>query len=343
MTSLPNRQRQLNMSKVLPNNLTLAELHVHVGGAVAPAIMWSIAHLQGIRLPTKDYWQFERLITVGREKKISWDDYHELFHWTELIQSSPEAMERSIYEIISGAYRKNNINLLEISFNPMLRNRGGERDLDHIIMGSIRGMDRACLEYPVKAGLIFLLDRRFTYRQNEIIVKKAVKYQNRGVVGIDIAGPKQKGFQYQDYCPLYRLCKRKGLGTTVHTGEDGSTEEMEKVVRSLRPQRIVHGVKAVYSQSLMRFLKKEEMVLSICPTSNLVMGVVKDIAELKFILRTFLENQVKFCINTDDPEIFGINLKGEFNLLIREGILTPEEIIDSNRWAKRASFLNPKK
>ena len=35
----------------------------------------------------------------------------------------------------------------------MKRNRGGERDLDHIIMSAVWGMDKAMLEYPqVKAG-----------------------------------------------------------------------------------------------------------------------------------------------------------------------------------------------
>ena len=43
----------------------LTELHVHLGAAVTPAIMWGIAHAQGIRLPTKDYWAFRDLITVG--------------------------------------------------------------------------------------------------------------------------------------------------------------------------------------------------------------------------------------------------------------------------------------
>jgi len=42
--------------------IPLAELHTHLGGAVDPAILWTIAHEQGIKLPTKDYWEFERLL-----------------------------------------------------------------------------------------------------------------------------------------------------------------------------------------------------------------------------------------------------------------------------------------
>ena len=101
--------------------------------------MWGIAHNQGIRLPTKDYWQFREIITVSPRHGHSFDGYLELFHWTELIQSSPFAVERSVYEVVGGAYRKNNITTCEVRFNPMKRNCGGEQDLDHIIAAAVRG------------------------------------------------------------------------------------------------------------------------------------------------------------------------------------------------------------
>src|SRR6266446_6517991 len=102
--------------------------HCHLGGAVTPAIMWGIAHSQGIKLPTKDYWEFRDMITVSRRSQ-SFDGYLQLFHWTELIQSSPIAVERAVYEVVGGAYRKNNVTTMELRFNPMKRNRGGEQDL----------------------------------------------------------------------------------------------------------------------------------------------------------------------------------------------------------------------
>src|SRR5919199_5932691 len=40
----------------------LAELHTHLGGSVASDILWSLAHEQGIALPVKDYWEFDRLV-----------------------------------------------------------------------------------------------------------------------------------------------------------------------------------------------------------------------------------------------------------------------------------------
>src|SRR4030095_16208130 len=182
------------MPRPLSRKVPLAELHCHLGGAVTPAVMWGIAHAQGIRLPTKDYWEFRDMITVSPRRARSFVGYLQLFPWTELIQSSPLAVERSVYEVIGGAYRRNNITTIELRFNPMKRNRGGEQDLDHIISAAIRGMDRAMLEYPVIPGLIFCLDRAFPYHLNEIIAEKAIAYRARGVVGIDIAGPESPDF-----------------------------------------------------------------------------------------------------------------------------------------------------
>src|SRR3989338_857252 len=195
----------------------LTELNVHIGSAVYPAIMWEIANDQGIKLPTRNYWDFEKLITVSG--KTTYQKYLDLFAWTELIQSSPEAIDKSVYSIASGAYRKNNITTLEIRFNPMKRNRGGERDLDHIILAAIHGMERAMLAYPTRAGLIFCLDRSFTEKLNTILVKKAIKYCRRGVVGIDLAGRIDKSFDIASLVPMVEECRKFGLGITIHTGE----------------------------------------------------------------------------------------------------------------------------
>src|ERR671935_403731 len=172
----------------------LAELHTHLGASVASDIMWSLAHEQGIALQVRDYWEFDRLVTVSDPRGVpDLDSLDRIYHLTELIQSSPLAVERSVHAAIGGAYRSQRITTLELRFNPMKRNRGGERDLDHIIMAGLRGLDRASLEYPqVRAGLILMMDRTFSERQNAIIVEKAIRYTSRGIVGVDIAGPRPR-------------------------------------------------------------------------------------------------------------------------------------------------------
>ena len=116
--------------------LELTELHTHVGASVSPTMLWEMAHNQGIKLPTKDYWQFEKLITLQHKENLN--DYLKKFELTELIQSSPEAMFTAMETAVSGAFRKNNIITLELRYNPIYRNRRGERDLDHTIVFSLQ-------------------------------------------------------------------------------------------------------------------------------------------------------------------------------------------------------------
>ena len=240
---------------MLDPGLELADLHIHVGGAVAPHILWSIAHEQGFKLPVQTYWEFRDLVTAKPETVSSLADYLAiLHHWTEKIQSSPAAIERSVYEIIGKEFRSSGVTLIELRFNPMKRNLGGERDLDHIIHAALRGMDRACLEYGVKAGLIFCLAREFSLELNEILVKKAIKYKSRGVIGIDLAGPEshtlELGHEAAGYGDLFARARAAALGTTVHTGETTFTAVpgVLAVLKELAPSRIGHGIAAAASE-----------------------------------------------------------------------------------------------
>jgi len=317
----------------------LAELHVHLGGSVDPAVMWEIAHAQGIRLPTKDYWKFVNLVTVDSVKKKTFEDYLSLFRWTELIQSSPLAIERSVYQTIAGAYRKNNITLLELRFNPMKRNRGGEQDLDQIMMAAVRGLDRASLEYPVRTGLIVCLDRTFDRRLNEILLEKAIAFSGRGVVGIDMAGSARRGFRYSSYADTYKRARREGLGLTVHAGEDEGHRSVREVLQHLEPDRIGHGVRATEDPRTMEMLEESGAVLEICPTSNLNTGVLKGVEDLKMIFGALLAWKVKFTLNTDGPEMLKTNLRGEIDFLIRNGALKATDVLQANRTAFSASFV----
>ena len=327
---------------ILDERLALTELHSHVGSAVDPAIMWSIAHQQGIRLPTKDYWRFVELITVSHPDKVNnLAEYDQIFRWTELIQSSPLAIERSVYEIIGGAYRKCNITQLELRFNPMKRNREGEQDLDHIISAALRGQDRALLEYPqVRAGLILMMDRTLPLELNAIMLEKALRYRTRGVIGVDIAGPPNPDFSYRAHAGLIERARDAGLGITIHTGEEGRIEDMWEVMEYLRPDRVGHGILCAYDERLMEQVTRSGVVLEICPTSNLRTRAVRDLAELRHILDSLRAHHVPFSINTDGPEMLLTNLVKEYRLLLAEGIFTNDDVQRCIETAARASFLN---
>ena len=326
----------------------LAELHTHLGGSVASDILWTLAHEQGIALPVKDYWEFEDLVTVSDPQGVQdLDALNAIYHWTELIQSSPLAVERSVHAAIGGAYRSQQITTLELRFNPMKRNRGGERDLDHIIMAAVRGLDRASLEYPqVRAGLILMMDRTFTERQNAIIVEKAIRYAPRGVVGIDIAGPrpdKDSPYPYRDLAPLVEEAREAGLGVTIHVGEEGGRHgiaEIREVVETLRPDRIGHGILAAQDDALMEQIRETDITLEICPTSNLLTKALPDEDAVRDTFRAFTDNGVRFTIATDGPEMMRTHLRDEFELLERIGALDSEGLREANARGHEVSFVS---
>jgi adenosine deaminase len=324
----------------------LAELHTHLGGSVASDIMWSLAHEQGIALPVKDYWEFDALVTVSDPRGVeNLDALDAIYHWTELIQSSPLAVERSVHAAIGGAYRSQRITTLELRFNPMKRNRGGERDLDHIILAAIRGLDLAKLEYPqVRAGLILMMDRTFDRRQNEVIVEKAMRWASRGVVGVDIAGPRPGGrrYDYTAIAPMVETARAAGLGVTIHVGEEGATgaEEIGQVVESLRPERVGHGILAARDPELMRLLRETDVTLEICPTSNLLTRALRDEEAVRETFRRFVEHDVAFTIATDGPEMMRTHLRDEFALLHRIGALDEDEIAEANERGHKAAFVD---
>jgi len=324
----------------------LAELHTHLGGSVSSDILWSLAHEQGIALPVKDYWEFDRLVTIADPRGVAdLNALDAIYHWTELIQSSPIAVERSVHAAIGGAYRSQGITTLELRFNPMKRNRGGERDLDHIILAAIRGLDRASLEYPqVNAGLILMMDRTFTAEMNAVIVDKAIRWAPRGICGIDVAGPRPRGerYPYRDLQPLVEEARDAGLGVTIHVGEEGGDagiEEIGEVVETLRPDRIGHGILAAREPELMETLRSTGIVLEICPTSNLLTKALESEEAVSETFRAFSDNGVLFTIATDGPEMMRTHLRDEFELLVRIGALEREQLPIANERGHAASFV----
>src|SRR5919205_646317 len=254
----------------------LAELHTHLGGSVSSDILWTLAHEQGIALPVKDYWDFDRLVTVSDPRGVpDLDALDRIYHWTELIQSSPLAVEVSVHGAIGGAYRSQGITTLELRFNPMKRNRGGERD------------------------------------------------------------------DYAQVQPMVEEARAAGLGVTIHVGEEGGEmgrAEIGEVLELLKPDRIGHGILAAGDAELMKELREREVVLEICPTSNLLTKSLPDEDAVREVFRTFVDNGVRFTIATDGPEMMRTHLRDELDLLRRIGALDEDELSAANQRGHDASF-----
>lgn len=323
-------------------NYPIAELHAHLGTSIDPAVLWQIAHNLGIKLPKSEYQEFFDYVTLSPSKPMALNEYfRKIYHpILDKLSSGTLAVEAAVYNTMSGAYR-NGINLIELRTNPMKHNMNAEVDLDHLIMAMLRGMERALLEHPnLSAGLIFCIGREFDVEQNTKIIDKAIKYHKRGVVAIDVAGPGREDFHLKDYTDAFERARKAGLGITIHSGEARDANDMWEAIENLNPARVGHGILAAYDKPLMKELAKRGTVLEVCPLSNIVTKAAENLDEIKFILRTFIENNVRFSINTDWPEVIEQgHLRNQYKLLLDEGILSAEELKACTKTAFDASFI----
>ena len=316
----------------------LCDLHMHLGSAATAHTLWEIAHDQGIALKEKDYWRFVDSIEMVQQS--SYEAYLKRFDYTEKIQSSPSAVERCVYEAFSLSYRKANVNLLELRFNPINRNSEGFYDLDKLIFSAIVGMKKATLIYPVQGGLILCMDRRLSPELNLIIAEKASRFSKDGVVGIDVAGPLNKNFSWDDIKEPVRIARRNKLGVTIHTGEVTPPDEVWEVIEKLHPDRIGHGVKSVHDKKLLDELAKRNICLELCPTSNLrTKECIKDWDEMRAVIFALRDHGVRFTINSDNPVFLQTNVLRETQHLIENNILTKEEVKDATARAHQESFI----
>jgi len=314
----------------------LADLHMHLGTASTAHLLWEIAHQRGLTLPEKDYWKFLKSIEINHN--LGWESYHNYFDVVQQIQSSPDAVSTSVTEAISLSYRKASLDLLELRFNPMRRNNGKQFDLDWVIFAAIMGIKRAMMMYPIKVGLILEMDRRFDFKKNEVIVEKAIKFRHEGIVGIDISGPDDSNFSMKEILPLIEKAKSFGLKVTIHTGETPDLSEMEYVIDYLKPDRIGHGIQCVKNPLIMDKLVKNQIVLEVCPSSNVTLGIVKNWQEMSDIIKTLKQREVLFTINSDSPVLLKTNTLNEYKLLQSQQILTHEDLIQCNNIAHKYSF-----
>ena len=89
----------------------------------------------------------------------------------------------------------------------------------------------------------------------------------------------------------------------------------------------------------MEALRESEVVLEICPTSNLLTKALDGEDELRRVFRAFVEHEVPFTIATDGPEMMRTHLRDELELLRRIGALDEDELAQANRRGHEATFL----
>ena len=116
------------------------------------------------------------------------DSYLKILHAIEEAQSTPLAVERSVYSAYRSAYMAG-CEYLELRWNCVKRSQRGRIDLDSLIVAARAGYEKAEMMYGIKGGMILCLGRDCSEEENEALFKKALQYHKRGVIGLDLAGP----------------------------------------------------------------------------------------------------------------------------------------------------------
>lgn len=123
---------------------------------------------------------------------------------------------------------------------------------------------------------------------------------------------------------IYVEARRQGLKLKAHAGEFAGPESISSTLDLLQVDEVQHGIAAAASKPLMDRLRRERIRLNICPSSNVALGVVSDIAHHP--IRVFVDNGVRVTINSDDLMIFGKSVSQEYLLLYQSGALTANEL-----------------
>lgn len=140
---------------------------------------------------------------------------------------------------------------------------------------------------------------------------------------IDLYG-KEEGDEPAKYQKIFRQAKAAGLTLKAHVGEYGDPSSIARTIEVLEVDEVQHGIQAAHSKDVMRFLAENNILLHVCPTSNVKLGLVESIQ--KHPIRILYDNGVKVTINTDDYLIFKRSLTHEYLDLYNCGLFTAMEL-----------------
>ncbi len=144
--------------------------------------------------------------------------------------------------------------------------------------------------------------------------KCAVETYGGFITGYGMAGGEMVG-RPGDYSYSFDMAREAGLPLTCHAGEWGGPDMVADTIRDLGVSRIGHGISAARDPALVDEIAEKEIVLEVCPGSNVVLNAVDGwgthpIAKLR-------EARVKVTVSTDDPPFFHTTMTAEYDMLNR--------------------------
>lgn len=300
------------------------ELHIHLDGSVQ---LSTIAKISG----KKTEELTKEMIAPHKCKNLS--EYLTKFDLSIKYMQTKENLIQVSKELVD-YLESQNVIYAEIRFAPMFHTKEG-LTYDEVVEAVLEGINE---NKKVKTNLILCLMKGFPEKENIETIKTAYKYLNKGVCAIDIAGAEDK-YSLAEYTKFFEIAKEKNIPFTIHAGENGDYKQIDLAI-SLGAKRIGHGIHAIDSNDTQSKIKEKNILLEICPTSNVQTNSLNEYCENP--IKKFYKDNIKVCINTDNKTVSNINLNDEYLKLYKEFNFTISDFNKMNEYAINSSFISQK-
>ena len=284
--------------------LPKAELHVHLEGSIPPELALVLAERRGVILPGA-----ERGVAGLREayRFSSFRDFLRLYVAISRTLDQREDFADAVYGVaeVLAAQR---VRYAEVTFTPMTHiARGVAREA--MLGGLHEGRARARRELGVELAWVFDVVRSLP-DQAEPTLELALAAREQGVIGLGVGGPEGPELSVAPLAPSFARAKAQGLISVPHAGEQYGPPSLRETLDLLDPDRIGHGVRCLEDPALTAEIVARGIKLEVCPTSNVVLGVVPSLAEHP--LPKLQAAGVALSLASDDPPLFGTSLVDEY-------------------------------
>jgi adenosine deaminase len=304
-----------------------AELHVHVEGAATPDLVRRIAERNGVEVPPG---------TIGEDGGFAWSDFLDFLRVyddaTSVIRTGRDYRD-IVFEYLVACAREGTI-YVELTASADHAAQVGLSDEEHLA-GLAQGIDDAREQTGIEARVVMSCVRHFGPEQAVDVARRTVEGPHPYVTGFGMGGD-EAGWPAHLFAEAYAIAARGGLGLTVHAGEWAGPESVRSGL-ALGVSRIGHGVRAVEDPVLVEELAERGIVLEICPTSNVVLGIYPDLAAHP--LPALRAAGVPVTLGSDDPPYWNASVGGEYALAATAFGLVDEALREITRTALRAAFV----
>jgi adenosine deaminase len=305
-----------------------AELHVHLEGTATPDLVARMAARNGLPLPDG---------LVSGDNTFHFEDFlHFLAQYDAAagVIRTGEDYRDITYEYLARCAGEGAL-YVELIASPDHAAQVGLSDAEHWA-AIAQGIDDARDHHGIEARVIASVVRNFGVEAAERVTANLVRESHPYVTGFNMAGD-EAGFPVQDFAHVFAVAHGEaGLGCSVHAGEWAGPESVRAALELPGVTRISHGVRAIEDPALVAVLAEREVVLEVCPTSNVVLGVYRSYGEHP--LPALRAAGVRVTLGSDDPPYFGTTIGREYQIAHDELGMDDAALLEATRTAVDAAF-----